>query len=662
VSDLRRLIREIHRRSLWQVLSIYLVSGWVAYEVIESLTDGLELPSWLPAVAIVILIAGLPIVLATAFVQEGPPGGTARGAGHAGDAFGGAGADAGVAASDTGPGAAGAGAGAVPAGARLLTWRNALIGGLAATLLVAAAVAGWILFAGPRDADQAVAAGAERSDDALDPARVAVLYFDDLSQDGSLGYLADGFTEALIHELSQVERLDVISRNGVKPYRDAEVAPGSVVRALSVGTLVEGSLERTGRRLRATVQLIDGATSAHLMSATLEAEGDDLLALRDQIVREAAILLRRRLGEEIELRERERERDIENAEAWTLVQRAGGLISDAEELEEEGATDATARMAAEADSLLALAEQAAPRWTEPIVGRGRLALWRFVLSGGRDAALADSALARGERALGLAPDDADALHLRGVERLVRLRFLTTPANVATLAEQAERWLRAALAADPDRAESWAALSSLLQGRGRFAEAYQAAERALAADPFLDEADNILFSLCANALERGDVHAIDRHCPEAHRRFPAQPRMAYLRLWTLDVLNHVEGRAADIDSAWAVVETLLASAPETERSDWRSDGQLIVSAMLAHAGLVDSARAVLRRARSGGELAVESRYAEAYALLRLGERDSAIASLRILVDSMPANRVYLTRDRAWEELWDDPAFQALVSEP
>ena len=73
MNSLRKLIREIHRRSLWQVLGIYLVTSWVAYQVILSLTDGLGLPDWVPPLAIVLFIIGLPIVLATAFVQEGPP-------------------------------------------------------------------------------------------------------------------------------------------------------------------------------------------------------------------------------------------------------------------------------------------------------------------------------------------------------------------------------------------------------------------------------------------------------------------------------------------------------------------------------------------------------------------------------------------------------------
>jgi tetratricopeptide (TPR) repeat protein len=66
-----RLIHEIHRRSLWQVLSVYLVSSWVTLTVADTVTAALGLPDWVPRAALVLLIVLLPVVLATAFVQEG---------------------------------------------------------------------------------------------------------------------------------------------------------------------------------------------------------------------------------------------------------------------------------------------------------------------------------------------------------------------------------------------------------------------------------------------------------------------------------------------------------------------------------------------------------------------------------------------------------------
>ena len=71
---IRQLIGEIHRRSLWQVLSIYLVGSWVALQVVETITESAGLPDWVQPFSLILLTIGLPIVMATAVVQEGMSG------------------------------------------------------------------------------------------------------------------------------------------------------------------------------------------------------------------------------------------------------------------------------------------------------------------------------------------------------------------------------------------------------------------------------------------------------------------------------------------------------------------------------------------------------------------------------------------------------------
>ena len=119
MSGLKQLIQEIHGRSLWQVVGIYLVASWVVFQVIQTLTEGLGLPEWFPALALVLLLIGLLIVLATAFVQEGvrPAGVPAEPTPIPGDATGGAAAPEEGRRREAG-------------GARLFTWRNAITGGV----------------------------------------------------------------------------------------------------------------------------------------------------------------------------------------------------------------------------------------------------------------------------------------------------------------------------------------------------------------------------------------------------------------------------------------------------------------------------------------------------------------------------------------------------
>ena len=109
---LKRFVREIHRRSLWQVLGIYLLASWAVLSGVGTLMDTLNLPEWFPPLALALLIVGLPIVLATAFVQEGGPG---RDGGDLDDA---------------GP--------APPRGgtSSLFTWLHAILGSVTAMLLL----------------------------------------------------------------------------------------------------------------------------------------------------------------------------------------------------------------------------------------------------------------------------------------------------------------------------------------------------------------------------------------------------------------------------------------------------------------------------------------------------------------------------------------------
>src|SRR4051812_1500007 len=68
---IRRLIVAAHRRSLWQVFTVYVALSWGAYQIISSLPSLIGIPDWVPGLSVALFLMGLPIVLATAFVQEG---------------------------------------------------------------------------------------------------------------------------------------------------------------------------------------------------------------------------------------------------------------------------------------------------------------------------------------------------------------------------------------------------------------------------------------------------------------------------------------------------------------------------------------------------------------------------------------------------------------
>jgi TolB-like protein/DNA-binding winged helix-turn-helix (wHTH) protein/Tfp pilus assembly protein PilF len=112
---------------------------------------------------------------------------------------------------------------------------------------------------------------------------LAVLPLDNLSGDASQGYFADGMTDELITDLSQISALRVISRTSVMVYKGARKPLPQIARELNVDAVVEGTVLRAGDRVRITAQLIDAATDEHLWSQSYEGELRDTLALQNRV-------------------------------------------------------------------------------------------------------------------------------------------------------------------------------------------------------------------------------------------------------------------------------------------------------------------------------------------------------------------------------------------
>src|ERR1041384_4127915 len=117
-------------------------------------------------------------------------------------------------------------------------WRRAWVVALAGVLVFGGSLAAWKLPSRQRT---------PRSVGGLDAHKIAVLYFEDQSPDKKLSYVADGLTDELIDQLAAVRALDVVSKNGVAPFRGSDIPRDSIARVLGVGTLVEGALERPVR-------------------------------------------------------------------------------------------------------------------------------------------------------------------------------------------------------------------------------------------------------------------------------------------------------------------------------------------------------------------------------------------------------------------------------
>jgi TolB-like protein len=117
---------------------------------------------------------------------------------------------------------------------------------------------------------------------------VAVLPLENLSRDPEQEYFADGMTDALITTLAQIRALRVISRTSVMRYKGARKTLPEIARELNVECVIEGSVVRSGDRVRIGAQLIDAATDTHLWARNYETDVRDVLALQSDVARSIA--------------------------------------------------------------------------------------------------------------------------------------------------------------------------------------------------------------------------------------------------------------------------------------------------------------------------------------------------------------------------------------
>jgi TolB-like protein/DNA-binding winged helix-turn-helix (wHTH) protein/Tfp pilus assembly protein PilF len=121
---------------------------------------------------------------------------------------------------------------------------------------------------------------------------LAVLPLENLSGDPAQNYFADGMTDELITDLAQISALRVISRTSVMVYKDARKPLPQIARELNVDAVVEGSVLRSGDRVRITAQLIEAPTDKHLWSQSYEGDLRDTLAVQNSVARAIADQIR----------------------------------------------------------------------------------------------------------------------------------------------------------------------------------------------------------------------------------------------------------------------------------------------------------------------------------------------------------------------------------
>jgi eukaryotic-like serine/threonine-protein kinase len=511
VRRIKRLVLEVHRRSLWQVLSIYLFGSWVTIQVVQALTVSAGLPGWVPGFALVLLLVGLPVVLATAFVQEGRAGPAETPDPPATDA-------------------AAAGRAVQPKGttdsirglSRLLTWRNAIVGGILAFALLGVAAT---VFTGMRTLGIGPVATLRAQGVFEEHERIILADFANATTEHLLG---DVVTTALRVDLHQspalilmepaeiarvLQRMQHDGDPGLSARTALEIAEREGIKAVLEGEI--GALGN-GYVVTATLRGVQDGRSLAAFRVTARS-ADDLIPAVDQLSRQ----IREKAGESLR------------------TVRAGPPL-----VQVTTSSLPALRKLTEAD---VAAKQGDFEVAIPLL---------------REAVALDSAFAMGWRYLGVVLansriDPAGQLDAytrahRHSDRLTeRERYLAAAAYHSLVTgdrDQTMQAYRAVLRLDPDDPTALNNLANLYQELEEFEEAGRLYERAAM---HRNRQASSLHNLVFNNLALSRIDEAREALAQYERAFPTDPRAVDGAAW-------IEWAAGDLDAAEAIARRLADS--------------------------------------------------------------------------------------------------------
>jgi len=233
------LVSELRRRNVLRMAVLYVVAAWLVMQVAEVIIGLAELPGWSGQIVLALLAVGFPIALIFSWFYEL----TAEGISLEKDV-------------------------AVAESISHVTGRRMdfiVISLLCAAVILFAYDKWWI---GPPPESS-----------------IAVLAFENMSDDPGQEYFSDGISEELLNLLAQNPELAVISRSSSFSFKGKDVAVPEIARQLNVAHVLEGSVRKAGNRVRITAQLIEVSSDSHLWSESYDRELDDIFAIQEDIAR-----------------------------------------------------------------------------------------------------------------------------------------------------------------------------------------------------------------------------------------------------------------------------------------------------------------------------------------------------------------------------------------
>ncbi len=253
---------ELKRRNVYKVAVAYGVVAWLLIQVATQVFPFFEVPNWAVRLVVLLLILGFPVALILSWAFEITPEGIKR--------------EPGVSPNESITGHTG----------------RRIIGLTIVVAVIAAGLLGFQLLrrvqtATPQQSEVATASISEKS--------IAVLPFENLSDDKANAYFADGVQDEILTRLSKIADLKVISRTSTQHYKSAPENLPEIARQLGVAHILEGSVQKSGDAVRVTVQLIKAANDSHLWADSFDRKLTDIFSVESEVAKAIADQLRVKL-------------------------------------------------------------------------------------------------------------------------------------------------------------------------------------------------------------------------------------------------------------------------------------------------------------------------------------------------------------------------------
>jgi TolB-like protein/Flp pilus assembly protein TadD len=571
---------ELKRRNVYKVAVAYAVVGWLIAQIATQIFPFLEIPNWIVRLVIVLIAIGFPIALVIAWAFEATPEGIKR-----------------TEVAD-----------AKHEHSRGKAWIYVVI--------IGAAISVALFFVGRYTAGNN--ASAARTE--LPAKSIAVLPFDNLSEDKGNAFFAEGIQDEILTRLAKVADLKVISRTSTQRFKAVPSDLREIAKQLGVMNILEGSVQKSNDQVRINVQLINAITDAHLWAESYDRKLTDLFTVESEVAKTIADTLRAKLtGSELSAMSIHPTQDpvaqdlLVQGRHFLALRRDDNLPRAIEFFRQAIARDPNyaAAYAGLSEALILL-----PRYTGAHPSETR--------PQSRVAAL---------KALELNPDLAEAHNA--------LAKIAMDYDVDFA--EATREFKRAIELNPNYAGAHHWFSGTLESQGQFAEAIAESKLGTELDPFS----------AVNLSDQGRLYGSARHFPEAKASFEKALAIDPAFSWThwhygemLQVSGDLKGAAAEYAKA-----RIATNTPEP----------IALSGQLAAImGRPEEARQALTALDEMEKHRYVDVFWRALLYLGLGEKERALQSLEQSYANREGYEIGLIKvDPMLDSLREEPRFQALV---